>query len=195
MLDIIKMVVVLTVICVVSAFSLAYVKDITEAPREYQLLKNVQEPSIKSVLKGYDNDPVKDLIKLPWGKDQKGREIQKLVFPGKKDGKIVGLAYAFETKGFHDLVDVMVGIGVNGKVTGVSVMSHKETPGLGARVVEPTFTSQFAGLELSGDLNLTGKGGKIEGITGATISSTAVVNAVREALENFPKVKQEVIKQ
>lgn len=194
MRDIIKMIVVLTVICVASAFSMAYVKDITQAPREYQLLKFVQEPSIKSVLSGYDNDPIKDRIKLPAGKDEKGREVFINVFPAKKNGKVIAVAYASAARGYHDLIDVMVGIDENAKVTGVSIMTHSETPGLGARVAEPKFTSQFGGLPLSGDLNLTAKGGKIEGITGATFSSTGVVSAVRKALEEFPKIKKEVFK-
>ena len=192
MRDIIKMVVVLTVICVASAFSLAYVNNVTKAPREYQLLKFVQEPSIKAVLSGYDNDPIKELVKIPMGKDEKGREIFLNVFPAKKDGKIFAVAYAAASRGYHDLIDVMVGIDKDAKLTGVSIMTHSETPGLGARVVEPKFTSQFKGFDLSGDLNLTGKGGKVEGITGATLSSTGVVNAVRQALEEFPKVKKEV---
>lgn len=192
MRDIIKMVVVLTIICAASAFSLAYVKDVTQAPREYQLLKFVQEPSIKSVLSGYDNDPIQDRIKLPAGKDEKGREAFINVFPAKKDGKVIAVAYASASRGYHDLIDLMVGIDANAKLTGVSIMTHSETPGLGARVSEPQFTSQFKGMDLSGDLNLTGKGGKVEGITGATLSSTGVVNAVRQALEEFPKIKKEV---
>ena len=192
MRDIIKMVVVLTVICVASAFALSFVNNVTKAPREYQLLKFVQEPSIKAVLSGYDNDPVKDLIKIPEGKDEKGKEIFLNVFPAKKDGKVFAVAYAAAARGYHDLIDVMVGINKDAKITGISIMTHSETPGLGARVVEPKFTSQFKGLDLGGDLNLTGKGGKVEGITGATFSSTGVVNAVRKAMEEFPKIKKEV---
>ena len=192
MRDIIKMVVVLTIICAASAFSLAYVKDVTQAPREYQLLKFVQEPSIKSVLSGYDNDPIQDRIKLPAGKDEKGKEVFINVFPAKKDGKVIAVAFASAARGYHDLIDVMVGVDAKAALTGVSIMTHSETPGLGARVTEPQFTSQFNGMELSGDLNLTGKGGKVEGITGATLSSTGVVNAVRQALEEFPKIKKEV---
>ena len=86
----------------------------------------------------------------------------------------------------------MVGITEDAKINGVSIMTHTETPGLGARVVEPRFTEQFKNMEMGGALNLVSKGGKVEGITGATLSSTGVVNAVRNALDEFPKIKKEV---
>ena len=128
MRDIISMVVVLTVICLVSAFSLAFINDVTKGPREYQLLKFVQEPSIKSVLADYDNDPVQDRIKIPMGKDEKGRELFTNVFPAKKNGKVIAVAYASAARGYHDLIDVMVGITEDAKINGVSIMTHSETP-------------------------------------------------------------------
>lgn len=81
---------------------------------------------------------------------------------------------------------------MNGTITGISIMRHSETPGLGARVVEPAFTNQFAGMKLSGQLNLSARGGKIDGVSGASFSSQGVVSAVRKALQLFPKVKKEV---
>jgi electron transport complex protein RnfG len=118
--------------------------------------------------------------------------VEKNIFPAKKGGKIVGLAYSSAATGYHGLIDVMVGLDPGGKVTGISIMTNTETPGLGARIVEPAFTKQFKGFTLSADLNLTTKGGKIDSVSGATHSSEGVVEAVRKALELFPKVKKEV---
>ncbi|MBW2093658.1 MAG: RnfABCDGE type electron transport complex subunit G [Deltaproteobacteria bacterium] len=192
MRDLIKMVVVLTVICGASGLVLSYTNKATKAPREYQLLKYVQEPSIKAVLSSYDNDPIRDRIVIKLGKDEKGKPLEKNIFPAKKGGKIVGLAYSAAATGYHGLIDVMIGLDPGGKVIGISIMTHSETPGLGARIVEPAFTKQFKGFTLSPDLNLSAKGGKIDSVSGATHSSEGVVEAVRKALELFPKVKKEV---
>jgi len=185
------MVVVLTVICSASGLVLSYVNEATKAPREYQLLVYVKGPSIKAVLPSYDNDPIKEKIVLELGKDDKGNPLQKAIFPGKKDGKIVALAYDAAAPGYHGDISVMVGVDLNGKLTGVSIMTHSETPGLGARVVEPKFTKQFAGLE--GSVKLSNQGGRIDAVSGATLSSNGVVNAVNKALEMFPQVKKEVL--
>ena len=192
MRDLFRMVFVLTVICAASGLVLSFTNQGTKAQREYQLLKYVQEPSIKAVLAGYDNDPIKDRLVMELGKDAKGRAIKKNIFPARKSGELIALAYDSSATGYHGNVDVMVGVDLSGQLTGVSVMTHTETPGLGARVVEPEFTGQYAGLSLSPELNVSQDGGQIAGISGATISSRAVTSAVRSALELLPRVKEEV---
>jgi len=190
--ELFRMVFVLTAICAISALVLAYVNKATKPAREYQLLKYVEEPSIREVLKSYDNDPIKDRVEMIIGRDEKGKPIKKTIFPAKKGGKLIGLAYASEGHGYHGAIEVMVGVDMNGTITGVSIMRHSETPGLGARIVELGFRKQFQGMKLSDDLNLSTQGGKIDAISGATHSSQGVVSAVRKALEIFPKVKKEV---
>ena len=190
MRDLIKMVVVLLVICTTSGVVLSYVNEATKAPREYQYIKFVQEPSIKAVLSGYDNDPIKDRMQLNLGEDKEGQPVEKVVFPAKKDGKTFEVAYSGAAKGYHDLIEVMVGVDQDGKLTGISIMTHSETPGLGARIVEPSFTDQFAGLDVD-TTKLSAEGGKVDALSGATFSTIGVVTAVTEALKEFPKIKQE----
>ena len=192
MRDLVKMVIVLTVICGTSGFVLSYINEATKAPREYQLLKYVKEPSIEAVLPKYTNDPIKDRLSVSLGQNDKGEPIEKTIFPAKDNGKLVAIAYASAAEGYHGPIDVMVGIDPEGKLTGISIMTHTETPGLGARVVEPAFTEQFTELSLSGQLELAAQGGKISGVSGATFSSKGVVSAVRKALEMYPKIKKEV---
>ena len=69
-------------------------------------------------------------------------------------------------------------------------MTHIETPGLGARIVEPEFTDQFAGLDLD-TAKLSAEGGKVDTLSGATFSTVGVVTAVRAALEQFPQIEKE----
>lgn len=190
MRDLIKMVVVLFVICATSGVVLSYVNEATKAPREYQYIKFVQEPSMKAVLTDFDNDPIKERISVVVGEDGEGNPIEKVVFPAKKDGKTEAVAFSASAKGYHDLIEVMVGVGPDGKLTGISIMSHTETPGLGARIVEAKFTDQFAGLDLD-TTKLASEGGKVDALSGATFSTVGVIAAVTEALEEFPKIKEE----
>jgi electron transport complex protein RnfG len=189
--DLIKMVVVLLVICTTSGVVLSYVNQATIAPREYQYIKFVQEPSIKAVLSDYDNDPVKERIKLVVGEDEEGKPVELVVFPAKKGGETQAVAYSAAAKGYHDLIEVMVGVGPEGTLTGISIMTHTETPGLGARIVEPGFTAQFAGLDLE-TAKLSAEGGKVDALSGATFSTMGVITAVDTALEEFPQIKKEI---
>jgi len=188
--DLIKMVVVLLVICTTSGVVLSYVNEATIAPREYQYIKFVQEPSIKAVLSDYDNDPVKERIKLVVGEDEEGKPLEIVVFPAKKGGETQAVAYSAAAKGYHDLIEVMIGVGPEGTLTGISIMTHTETPGLGARIVEPEFTDQFAGLDLE-TTKLSAEGGKVDALSGATFSTVGVITAVGAALEQFPQIKKE----
>ena len=190
MRDLIKMVVVLLVICTTSGVVLSYVNEATEEPREYSYIKFVQEPSMKAVLGDYDNDPVKERIKLVVGEDEEGNPVEVVVFPAKKGGNTEAIAYSATAKGYHDLIEVMIGVGPDGTLTGISIMTHTETPGLGARIVEPQFTDQFAGLDLD-TTKLAAEGGKVDTLSGATFSTVGVIAAVSAALEQFPQIKKE----
>jgi electron transport complex protein RnfG len=96
-----------------------------------------------------------------------------------------GWAVQVTTNGFGGAVNMMVGIDKAGHVTGISIISHTETPSLGAVAAEDNaageaFRSQFAGL--SGTLAVTKDGGTVDAISGATITSRAVVDGVNAAL-------------
>ena len=93
-----------------------------------------------------------------------------------------GYAVQVAPGGFDGPVTMMVGVS-EGKVTGISVISHTETPGLGAIAGDAsakgeTFRSQFVGLR--GNLTV---GENVDAISGATITSKAVVSGVNAALE------------
>lgn len=96
-----------------------------------------------------------------------------------------GYAVEVLSSGFGGTVDMMVGVGKDGKVLAVQIISHSETPGLGAvsaaeNAAGEAFRGQFAGM--SGELAVTKDGGQVEAITGATITSRAVVKGVNAAL-------------
>jgi len=96
------------------------------------------------------------------------------------DGSKVGYAFLAIGTGYGGEIDIVVGLENRTTMRGIAVISHAETPGLGDKILLPNFTDRFVGLD-TGEINLTRDGGKVDAITGATISSRAVVDSVRAA--------------
>lgn len=86
---------------------------------------------------------------------------------------LLGYAVELASRGFGGDVQMIVGLGTDGAVCGVRILSHSETPGLGSRALEEGYLSAFHGMTA---------GGEIDGISGATFSSRAVQNGVALAL-------------
>ena len=190
MRDIIKMLVVLTAICAVSGFLLALVHDVTREPIEYSRLKFIKEPAVKSVLTGYQNDPIKDRLVIPMGKDKKGKPVKLIVFPAKKDGKTFAVAFESSAQGYHGPIGVMMGVDLNKKkLTGISIVSHSETPGLGARIVEPNFTDSFKDKPMDKELGV----GDISALSGATLSTKGVVAAINNGQGILNKYRDKMV--
>ncbi len=184
------MAVVLTVICALSGLTLALVHDVTKEPIEYAMLKNVKEPAVMAVISGFDNDPIKDLVKIPIGKDKKGKDAFLMVFPAKKGGKTFAMAFETAAKGYHGDIGVMVGVDAEkNEVTGVSIVSHSETPGLGARITETDFTESFQGKSLENELTKD----DINALSGATLSTNGVVAAVNNARTLFEQHRDQML--
>jgi electron transport complex protein RnfG len=78
------------------------------------------------------------------------------------------------------------------RLTGVRVVSHQETPGIGSKVTEEQFTRRFADVGFDTQFATAADGGDVEAITGATYSSRAVCEAVRKSVELFPEIRQQV---
>jgi len=184
MREILHMVVVLFLTAAVSGGALALVYNGTKDTIAEQVLKNVKEPSIRAIFDGLDNDPVGDRVEIPVGEDQ-----TIVAFPAKQGGSLMGVAVEGSGKGYGGNVDVMVGVNPDGTIRGIGITGHSETPGLGARCTEEAFLSQFAGMAYEG-----GVGGQVEAITGATITTVAVVAAVDQATATYEANKDEMTK-
>ena len=98
-----------------------------------------------------------------------------------------GYVVRLNANGFGGAVDMMVGIDMSGTVTGVSVISHSETASLGAECTREDWRAQFAGT--AGDLKVTKDGGTVDALTGATVTSRAVTEAVNRAVEFVKEVQ------
>jgi len=79
-------------------------------------------------------------------------------------------------------------------MTGMEVVSHSETPGLGARISEIGFRKQWKGLPTDAPLALTKDGGTIDSISGASTTSGAAVRGTNDALAFVRDYKDEILK-
>ncbi len=186
MKDILRLIVVLTSLCIVSAIALAKIYDLTKGPIAHQKRLEVLR-AIKTVLPAHDNEPDRDRVKLSIGVDKRGEEMQGEFYRGRKEGRLIGIAFKITSReGYGGDIQVMVGLLPNGMINGVEVLSHLETPGLGAKIGEAKFKDRFKNRNLSNTAWAVKKdGGDIDGITGATISSRAVIKAVKEGLKFY----------
>jgi electron transport complex protein RnfG len=142
-----------------------------EQVTKYQ--KNQKELALKDIMPLADHfDPVKS-----------GDEI--LYYRAlDADNNLVGYTFFRDQSGSQSVITLAGGIDTEYKVTGLKIMSHAETPGLGARIIESAFTDQFKGVSES-DLMLSRKGGAIDAITGASISSQAVIDGIQAKINEI----------
>ena len=188
MKDMISSVLVLTLICAVSALSLTGIRNSTSQQRENQELKYVKGPAIEQVLAGSTNDALADRVKA---KLDDGSELT--VFVGKFDGK-AKIAFEMQGKGFGGDLNLIVGIDPeNETLVGIGVTTHKETPGVGSKVTEEFFGKQFIGLSLDKNFAVKADGGVIDAVSGATISSRASCEAVKRGIELYKNNKDSIL--
>jgi electron transport complex protein RnfG len=99
---------------------------------------------------------------------------------GLRGGQPIGYAVTLSSDGYGGAVNMIVGLDLEGAVTGISIVSHAETPGLGSRITDDDFKDQFVGK--SDQVSL---GDDIDAVSGATRSSGAVVAGVNAALSYY----------
>ena len=105
------------------------------------------------------------------------------------DGDKLGYAFIAIGKGYGGDINILVGLEDETTIKGITIISQEETPGLGTRITESPFINQFIGLNIE-DVALSRDGGQIDAITSSTISSAAVVDAVRTtAMEKVKLLK------
>ncbi|MCY1182803.1 Electron transport complex subunit RsxG [compost metagenome] len=103
------------------------------------------------------------------------------------------------TQGYGGPLELLVGIDSRGRLLGVKALRHNETPGLGARIGEPThpFMQGFAGKDRTATPDaqwaLGKDNGQFDQVAGATITSRAVLNAVHDALRYFDEHAGELL--
>ena len=189
MREMIKMLLVLTILATLSGGLLAAIRDNTKDRIENQVLEFVKGPAIRSILEGATNDPIVDRFQLKDG------DVERTFFVGVIDGEPRAVTLeTFGKGGYGGDVGLMVGIDIqDDQIVGVGVTTHAETPGMGAKAkTDPSFAAQFRELPLDEPVKVTGDGGSINAISGATITSRAVCSATNDAVKIYGKLKPQI---
>ncbi len=191
MREMIKMVIVLTLLSSISGGLLAAVRSSTKERIEGQVLEFVQGPAIRKIMEGASNDPIKDRFTLKSG------DTEKNFFVGVFDGKPSVVAFETSATGFGGEVGIMVGVDVKtDKIVGIDATTLSESPGYGANLVtDKEFKNQFKGMPIASAPKVKKDGGDINALSGATITSRATAAAVTKAGEIYQQFKPEIEKQ
>ena len=189
MREMVKMVVVLTVLSVISGGGLKWLEEFAKPLIENQEMELVKGPAIRQILKEADNDPVNDRFKVKDG------ESERNVFVGVFGGKANTVALETQVNGFADKVGLVVAINVDDStLAGIGVTTHKETPGLGGNAkADPSFAAQFKGKSIEKEIKVTNDGGDINALSGATITSRAVCRGTMQAIETYNSLKPQLL--
>ena len=165
-------VVFLTIVVLISVSLLLWINSFTSV-----VVKAQTEAKIKSILESI----FPDLTSF-----QESGEIF-IVYEG---DNIAGYTFIATGNGYGGPINILVGMNPDHTLRDMEVLSHTETPGLGSKIIEEPFTEQFVGL-VADEIALSRDGGKIDAITGATISSRAVVSAIQEKMLEIIEILSE----
>lgn len=189
-----NMVLSLVGICVLVSALLAYLNSITKEPiKEAQIKAKIE--AIKLVAPPFENNPYTESYIL----EVEGEKVT--VYPAKSKGETVGYALEVNTKnGFNGLMEFMLGIDAKGVLIDYSVLTIAETPGLGSKIPEWFRSSanstkghiqdlRHLNLNEEAPLKVKQDGGKVDGITAATISSRAFLEAINKGYSTYKTIQ------
>ncbi|MFC2138187.1 RnfABCDGE type electron transport complex subunit G [Bacteroidota bacterium] len=186
-----NMVLVLFLVTLIASTSLGIIYSITKEPIEKAKIA-IKITAINEVVPTFNNIPLNESSSVKLDKDSL------IIYPATYDGKIVGTAIeSFTNKGFSGKIRLMIGFLPDGSINNITVLEHKETPGLGDKMEKKKsdFSKQFIGKNpKSFKLKVTKDGGDVDAITAATISSRAFCDAIQNAYSTYLSLENELIK-
>jgi electron transport complex protein RnfG len=171
---------------------LAFASRLTEADIRAAETRDLKQ-SLAIVLPGqYDNDITKDVLVLP------GAEGEVTVYRARHAGKVDAVVYRVIGHGYAGPIICVMGVSREGKILGVRVLKHSETPGLGDKIdaVKSKWIFNFEGKYLGDPVaekwGVKKDGGVFDQFAGATITPRGVVKAVKGGLEFFDKQRAQL---
>jgi electron transport complex protein RnfG len=163
------------------------------APRIAENEKAELERSLKPTLSDvfYDSDLSESALVVPPPHELPGKEAA-IIYRVYSESKPVAAVFVVTARdGFAGPIKLLIGIGYSGEVNGVRVLAHQETPGLGDLIEasKSDWIEHFAATSLGSPARerwaIRRDGGEFDQLTGASITSRAVVKAVKETLLYF----------
>lgn len=177
-----NMVLTLFIITAIASLALGGIYELTKEP--IALAKKAkQEAAIKTVIPDFDR--LESFRVMP-----QGGTDSLTFFKGYKDDELVGTAIStYSNEGYDPTqIQVMVGFLPDGSISNTVVTQHKETPGLGTKMSDPSFKNQFKDKNPEDfELMVKKDGGDVDAITAATITSRAFCDALARAYETYQK--------
>ena len=182
MKEIVRLIVVLTVVALLAGFLLAMTEHVTRKPIADAQRRELLD-SLGKVLPPHDNSPDAETVAIEDG------GLTWTVYVAREQGRFAGAAFKTSTdKGYSGVIDVLVGVTAADAVNGIAILAQTETPGLGAKIADPAFTARFKGRSIAAThWAVVPDGGEIDSISGATISPRAVVEAVKAGLDMYTR--------
>lgn len=151
------------------------------------------EQSLQPALSGlfFDSGVSESMLTIPAPHELPGSEDAVIyrVFSG--DSPVAALFVISARDGYAGAIRLLVGIDINGAITGVHVLAHRETPGLGDRIEtgKSDWVGQFDGRSLGDPVadgwRIRRDGGEYDQLTGASVTPRAVIKALKETLLYF----------
>lgn len=175
MRDIFKPAFSLLIICAVITFFVALTYNVTKDEIRHRELEELNAAMEEVLPDGKNFNEITNDIKADEGGDIKIDGVYE---------SDAGMVFSLLTPGYGGDVAVIVGISNNGEVSGVRLGSNNETPSLGKQAEEPFFTSRFDKISTTANI-----ADSVDSISGVTITSTAVKNAVQAACGHYNKYK------
>ena len=172
----------LVIVTLASSAALGFVYELTKGPIDVALnaKKNL---AIKRVTPEFDNEPSQDFYKIPIDGDTV------YFYIAENMGDTVGYAAeSFSNNAFGGKLKLLVGFMPDGTIKEIAVLEHKETPGLGDKMLKSksNWSTQFEGKNPADyTLKVTKDGGDVDAITASTITSRAYCDAVQRAYNAF----------
>lgn len=181
----------LLITCTLSALSLGWVEELTaDSIKKNSYLKELA--AISSVVNEFNNNPYEEKMTITTPNKRHKLDL----FPIRKDGVINSFAIkTYSNNGFGGRIEMIVGFYIDGAIKSFAITQHKETPGLGSKINDDKFKQQFNGYNpQKGIFKVRQDGGDIDAVTGATISSRAVIKAIQRAVDAFNNFYQTGVK-
>jgi len=193
----VKMLIVLTLISGFASLGLAAFDETTRPA----IAENERQFTLRSIKKvipdtdtpdpcnpaepNFDNNPDQDALCLDGT----------IIYRGRKGEEITGLAVVSTgAEAYSGTILTLVGLSLEGRLTGIEVLRHAETPGLGAKIEDCGWRSQMVG-KGPGDIDwkVSKDGGNVDQISGATISSRSMIDAILKARKLLEENREAIL--
>ena len=163
---------------------------------EQAWLERSLEPALSGVF--FEGSVTESKLEIPPPHDLPGNDTAIIYRVFAEDAPVAALFAVTARDGYAGPIRILVGVGIDGMVTGVRIVEHRETPGLGDRIDQSRsdWVYQFDGRSIADPVEaswlLEVDGGEFDQLTGASVTPRAVIKAIRDTLLFFDANRDEI---